>query len=36
MASRLRIEDEVLKRAFGESWDDYARRVPYNFVPGAI
>jgi protein-S-isoprenylcysteine O-methyltransferase Ste14 len=36
MASRLRIEDEVLKGAFGESWDDYARRVPYNFVPGAI
>jgi protein-S-isoprenylcysteine O-methyltransferase Ste14 len=36
MTSRLRIEDEVLKGTFGESWDEYARRVPYNFVPGAI
>lgn len=36
MALRLIIEDEVLKKAFGESWDEYARRVPYKFVPCAI
>ena len=36
MGCRLRIEDEVLKEAFGESWDEYARRVPYSFVPGVI
>lgn len=36
MNFRLRIEDEVLKEAFGDSWDEYAMRVPYNFVPGTI
>jgi protein-S-isoprenylcysteine O-methyltransferase Ste14 len=36
MNSRLKIEDEVLQGAFGESWDEYARRVPFNFVPGVI
>jgi len=34
--SRLRIEDEVLRGAFGESWDEYAKRVPNNFLPGVI
>jgi protein-S-isoprenylcysteine O-methyltransferase Ste14 len=28
MGCRLRIEDEVLKGAFGEGWVEYARRVP--------
>jgi protein-S-isoprenylcysteine O-methyltransferase Ste14 len=36
MNSRLKTEDEVLQGAFGESWDEYAKRVPYNFVPGVI
>lgn len=36
MMSRTRIEDEVLKGAFGDAWDEYARRVPSNFVPGVI
>ncbi|GJE97025.1 isoprenylcysteine carboxylmethyltransferase family protein [Phanerochaete sordida] len=30
---RVGREDEVLRQAFGEEWEAYARRVPYRLVP---
>lgn len=36
MCIRLRAEDRVLKDAFGAEWDQYAMRVPFNFIPGVI
>lgn len=36
MGLRLGVEDEVLWIAFGETWKEYAKNVPYNFLPGVI
>ncbi|TFY79472.1 hypothetical protein EWM64_g4540 [Hericium alpestre] len=27
-------EDGYLKKEFGKEWEDYARRVPYRYIPG--
>ncbi|RDB30071.1 Protein-S-isoprenylcysteine O-methyltransferase B [Hypsizygus marmoreus] len=36
MTVRLRVEDEVLREAFGERWDEYSKRVPQSLLPGII
>ena len=30
---RARVEDEALRRAFGEEWEAWARRTPYSLIP---
>jgi protein-S-isoprenylcysteine O-methyltransferase Ste14 len=27
------VEDEMLHEQFGQEWEDWARRVPYQVVP---
>ena len=34
MSVRVEVEDQILKDAFGEGWDEYARQVPKSFLPG--
>jgi protein-S-isoprenylcysteine O-methyltransferase Ste14 len=34
MARRGPVEDAKLQKEFGKRWDEYAKRVPYRFVPG--
>jgi len=36
LVRRGKIEDDLLKTTFGESWDRYRDTVPYKFVPGVI
>jgi protein-S-isoprenylcysteine O-methyltransferase Ste14 len=31
--SRVDVEDEMLHEQFGQEWEDWARRVPYQVVP---
>lgn len=31
---RMSKEDAALQKTFGDQWDDWARRVPYNLMPG--
>jgi protein-S-isoprenylcysteine O-methyltransferase Ste14 len=33
---RAPTEDEMLRGAFGEEWEAYARRVPFWYIPGII
>jgi protein-S-isoprenylcysteine O-methyltransferase Ste14 len=33
---RLQAEDDILKAAFGQKWEEYARKVPYKLVPYLI
>ncbi|EKM52065.1 uncharacterized protein PHACADRAFT_151015, partial [Phanerochaete carnosa HHB-10118-sp] len=30
---RARVEDEVLRRKFGQQWVDWARKTPYKLIP---
>ncbi|KIJ44731.1 hypothetical protein M422DRAFT_167821 [Sphaerobolus stellatus SS14] len=30
------IEDEGLRATFGKEWEEYAKKVPYMFIPGII
>jgi protein-S-isoprenylcysteine O-methyltransferase Ste14 len=32
-ASRAPVEDAMLRRQFGQEWDEWAERVPYRIVP---
>ncbi|EMD40150.1 hypothetical protein CERSUDRAFT_45691, partial [Gelatoporia subvermispora B] len=32
--TRPQLEDEVLRREFGEQWEEWARRTPYRLIPG--
>jgi protein-S-isoprenylcysteine O-methyltransferase Ste14 len=34
MLERGPVEDAAMKRTFGREWEDYARKVPYSFIPG--
>jgi protein-S-isoprenylcysteine O-methyltransferase Ste14 len=34
MFRRMRKEDEMLKKGFGEAWDKWARQVPNQLFPG--
>ena len=31
---RIPAEDEILKKAFGKEWDEWARKVPNRIIPG--
>lgn len=31
---RVPMEDEYLRKEFKEEWEEWARRVPYRFIPG--
>ena len=31
---RMPVEDTILKRRFGKSWDEWAKAVPYRLFPG--
>ncbi|KIJ44724.1 hypothetical protein M422DRAFT_228117 [Sphaerobolus stellatus SS14] len=33
---RAPIEDEELRTTFGKEWEEYAKKVPYLFIPGII
>ena len=33
MFPRMRLEDEVLRRAFGKQWEDWAARTRYKLAP---
>ncbi|KIJ41170.1 hypothetical protein M422DRAFT_172572 [Sphaerobolus stellatus SS14] len=33
---RAPIEDEGLRTTFGKEWEEYAKKVPYMFIPGII
>ncbi|KAL1671314.1 hypothetical protein EV122DRAFT_295553 [Schizophyllum commune] len=35
-ASRIKTEDEMLKKNFGKQWEEWARRVPYKLIPGVL
>jgi len=34
--TRGKKEDEFLKREFGTQWDEWAKNVPYRYLPGII
>ncbi|RDB24809.1 Protein-S-isoprenylcysteine O-methyltransferase B [Hypsizygus marmoreus] len=34
LTQRTWEEDKLLRNAFGEKWDEWARRVPYRLIPG--
>jgi len=34
LIKRTPMEDEMLRRAFGGQWDEWAERVPWKWVPG--
>jgi len=31
---RILVEDAMLKKGFGEAWDEWAKAVPYRLLPG--
>jgi protein-S-isoprenylcysteine O-methyltransferase Ste14 len=31
---RATVEDAALREAFGSEWEEWAKRVPYAFLPG--
>ena len=31
---RIPAEDEILRKAFGKEWDEWARKVPDRIIPG--
>ena len=33
---RAEVEDQVLRKEFGEEWEEWTRKVPYKFVPGVL
>ncbi|KAF5314359.1 hypothetical protein D9619_011941 [Psilocybe cf. subviscida] len=35
-AERPELEDALLKKEFGKQWDDWAKNVPYRFLPGIV
>ena len=30
---RAELEDQVLRKEFGIEWEEWARKVPYKFIP---
>ncbi|KAE9393298.1 hypothetical protein BT96DRAFT_924090 [Gymnopus androsaceus JB14] len=34
MPIRLGIEDEMMRKEFGQQWEEWAKKVPYKLVPG--
>ena len=35
-SGRMKAEDDILKDAFQEAWDEYAKQVPYRLFPGLL
>ena len=33
LVDRAEIEDQVLRKEFGKEWEEWARKVPYKFIP---
>lgn len=33
---RGKKEDEYLRKEFGKQWDDWAKKVPYRYIPGIV
>lgn len=33
---RGRKEDEYLRKEFGKQWDEWAKKVPYRYIPGIV
>ena len=33
---RAEVEDQVLRKEFGKEWEEWARKVPYKFIPYLI
>jgi len=34
IAPRLEKEDAILRKRFGDQWDEWAQKVPYRLIPG--
>lgn len=32
--ARIPMEDAMLRKQFGQEWEEWARRVPYALIPG--
>ena len=32
--TRVKVEDDMLKKTFGKQWEDWAKRTPYAVIPG--
>ena len=32
-SGRMKAEDDILRDAFPENWDEYAKNVPYRLFP---
>ncbi len=33
-AARIKKEDDMLRKEFGRSWEQWVERVPYRIIPG--
>ena len=33
LVGRAELEDRVLRKEFGEEWEEWVRKVPYKFIP---
>ena len=33
LVGRAEVEDQVLQKEFGQEWEEWARKVPYKFIP---
>ncbi|KIJ50030.1 hypothetical protein M422DRAFT_160015, partial [Sphaerobolus stellatus SS14] len=36
LLSRGPVEDDMLRKRFGKEWQEYAKRVPYRYIPGVV
>jgi len=36
LVHRAEVEDQVLRKEFGKEWEEWARNVPYKFIPYVI
>ena len=33
LVDRAKVEDQVLRKEFGDEWEEWVRKVPYRFIP---
>ncbi|KIJ34491.1 hypothetical protein M422DRAFT_182096, partial [Sphaerobolus stellatus SS14] len=36
LRSRGPVEDDMLRKRFGKEWQEYAKRVPYKYIPEVV
>ncbi|KAL1748866.1 hypothetical protein HDZ31DRAFT_71405 [Schizophyllum fasciatum] len=36
IGERILTEDDMLRKGFGEQWEEWAKRVPYRLIPGIL